>query len=335
MTRVGSRLAPGFAQPRFTPHRPGDAALPCVLLACPRGHAVPAQGSPTAQMALRRRRPAHRLPRRRPRGNGPGRRRRPPGHGEHLPLRGRQRLRRSPGARDRLLRSQPTGPWRRHAGHRAAVRDREPTPRRPVVVRRAQLGRPGPHDLRRRLRRVGAGTERSARAGQGRAADEGPDLSRDELGEEPVRLERARDRQQRRPERRASQPRGTRLPRSRLGRHHPALHVRRQGRPHADLPGVQLDRTRARRSGRTAASRRPRPRRSRSRRSSSASRRPRRASSRISGTAIRTGRRSKRRATRTPSHPRRQTAASRLPSPQTAWTTRSRSSPTGRRSRGT
>ena len=52
-----------------------------------------------------------------------------------------------------LLRPRRAAPRSGRAGHRAAVRGREPAARRPVVVRRAELGRPRPGDPRRGLRR--------------------------------------------------------------------------------------------------------------------------------------------------------------------------------------
>ena len=92
-------------------------------------------------------------------------------------------------------------------GHRAALRGREPAARRPVVVRRAALGRPRPGDPRRGVRRGAAGAGADPRAGE-----EGPDLPRDELGDQSLRLRGARDRQQRRPERRPPEPHGPRVP---------------------------------------------------------------------------------------------------------------------------
>ena len=126
------------------------------------------------------------------------------------------------------------------AGHRAALRDREPAAGRPVVVRRAALGRPRPGDSRRGLRRDDAGAGAEPRAGE-----EGQDLPRDELRHESLRLRRAGDRQQRRPERRPPRSHGARLPGGRLGRHHPALRRTWTRRQAPDLPGLQLDRGRA------------------------------------------------------------------------------------------
>ena len=186
-----------------------------------------------------RRRDSARRARRGSRGDGPGRRRRSPGHGRPLPLR-RRRLRGGRRAGVGLLRPRRAGPWSGRAGHRAALRDREPAAGRPVVVRRAALGRPRPGDSRRGLRRGAGGAGAEPRAGE-----EGQDLPRDELGDESLRLERAGDRQQRRPERRPPRAHGARLPGGRLGRHHPALRVPGQGRQAPDLPGLQLDRGRA------------------------------------------------------------------------------------------
>ena len=224
---------------RRQPHRRRDSGLACLLVAWPRGLAVPAKGSPTADAADPRGRPVGRASRRRARGHGRGRRRRAPGHGRPLPFR-RRRLRGGRRAGVGLLRPRCAGPWSGRAGHRAALRGREPAAGRPVVVRRAALGRPRPGDPRRGLRRGAAGAGADPRAGE-----EGPDLPRDELGDQSLRLRGACDRQQRRPQRRPPRPHRARVSRRRLGRHHPAVQLPGQGRQAPDLPGLQLERGRA------------------------------------------------------------------------------------------
>ena len=141
-----------------SPHRP-QATAPVEgwrsglsLLASATWSRRPRTGSLTADAADPRGRPLGRASRRRARGHGRERRRRAPGHRRPLSLR-RRRLRGGRRAGVGLLRPRRAAPWSGRAGHRAALRDREPAARRPVVVRRAALGRPRPGDPRRGLRR--------------------------------------------------------------------------------------------------------------------------------------------------------------------------------------
>ena len=135
----------------------------------------------------------------------------------------------------------------------------------------------------------------------------------------PYTSQRTGDREQRRPQRRSSQPHRPGLSREGLGRHHPALQLRRPERPAADLPRLQLE---PRGSGdlaeqlRAAASAGSADR-SRSRRSSSASRTWGAASSwPTSGTRTRMRRPSSPRRARTASRRRRRIAGSRPHSPR-------------------
>ena len=181
-----------------------------------------------------------------------GRGRRPAGHGHCLPLDRRRQY--EPGqARENDFYGADAQGHGEHAGrHRPAVRRRGPAARRP----RRFPGGTGTSWARRSTRTTASPRLRRCRR-QSRATghETGPDLPRDELGREPVRLEPACDREQRRPQGRPPQPRRAGLSRGRrrMGRHHPAVRLRRRERQAAGLPRAQLDAPRARRSTRTAA----------------------------------------------------------------------------------
>ena len=175
-----------------------------------------------------------------------------------------------------------------------SARFERPCPRASAAGSRVRDAPPPSSEWRRSWRRS-LPPPRSLRTRQ-RSTEpaKGPHLPRDELGEQPVRVERAGDREQRRPERRAPEPHGPVFPADDWGDIIPPYDVPRRGRQDADLPGIQLDARRGRRSGRTAATRRRRQPRPVDARRSSASSGSATASSPTSATTTRTRPRSRR-----------------------------------------
>ena len=131
--------------------------------------------------------------------------------------------------------SETTGSTTRTSSRRSRSRTRGRTTRRPS---RAGTGTSGG----RRSTTPAARSPRHLRSpSPSPSREESPYLPRDELRQEPVRVQRTGDREQRRSQWRPSQPHRPGLSREGLGRHHPALPVHRQERPAADLPRLQLE----------------------------------------------------------------------------------------------